>query len=230
MKKLISMIISAILLAQSFSVYATFPEDLTKAMSEATILDKEILTSVPGIAESGISSNAESEEKNEVSVNDVDYSTEEAKTDNDLASVSALPDEESSPEQSAEASVSSVNTAENGDILFDFSSYEIGEPLSLWSLNNAVETNAIVSERRTLVMTAAMKEDTHSYDPYYILILADSIPAIEYSTVKVGLRWTGTSSGVSPEIYLKQIQILNGWTAISIRALYRITRLHHKVR
>ena len=203
MKKLISMIISAILLAQSFSVYATFPEDLTKAMSEATILDKEILTSVPGIAESGISSNAESEEKNEVSVNDVDYSTEEAKTDNDLASVSALPDEESSPEQSAEASVSSVNTAENGDILFDFSSYEIGEPLSLWSLNNAVETNAIVSERRTLVMTAAMKEDTHSYDPYYILVLADSIPAIEYSTVNVGLRWTGTLSGVSPEIYFK---------------------------
>lgn len=203
MKKVISMILCAILLVQSFSVYATFPKDLTKAMSETTILDKEILTSVPGIDESGTSSNAESEEKNEVSDYDTDYSTEEAKTDNDSASVSALPDEGSIPEQSSETSVSSVNPAENGDILFDFSAYEIGESLSLWALNNAVEVNAIVSESRTLVITAAMKEDTHSYDPYYILILADSIPAIEYSTVKVGLRWTGTSSGVSPEIYFK---------------------------
>ena len=104
MKKVISMILCEILLVQSFSVYATFPKDLTKAMSETTILDKEILTSVPGIDESGTSSNAESEEKNEVSDYDTDYSTEEAKTDNDSASVSALPDEGSIPEQSSETS------------------------------------------------------------------------------------------------------------------------------
>lgn len=87
------------------------------------------------------------------------------------------------------------------DLTVNFSQYDEGTILENWEYQNTNETCAVVSVNKTLSITAKEKEEFPYYDPIFIYSLLEPIPAQNYNTVKIGLRWSNVSGGVTPEIY-----------------------------
>ena len=198
MKRAISIIICTVLTIQSMSVCANSAQN---QVAEQSLETQEFEIDNGDGEELLHPTDDETESANSASEEDISTASSD-----DGEAVNVIPVEENSEANTNDTNASSLSPAPQSetteDILIDFSKYDVGAILYNWHLQNANEEQAVVSKNKTLVLTAKLKEDGQNYDPFFTVI-HDKFSAIKYSVVKLGLRWTGAPSGVSPEIYFK---------------------------
>lgn len=84
------------------------------------------------------------------------------------------------------------------DYTLNFQAYAQGATNTGWALSNAVETAATVTVDKTIKLTAKINGST--YDPIFFSPNVN-LPSTAVDTVKVGLKWTGVTGGVTPQIF-----------------------------